>query len=147
MKTTLAILGIITHCLLAVAQERTVNVLKFELDGTPVVQPFKLSLTVRGKTVEARVTRDGFVVPADLPESETVDVRFESGKYNLLFESVPVAKFNTDWVFGVDTNPFEPANVESVEPDPPGKELSRIYYLNFRSKDGPEARMVVKEFD
>jgi len=151
MKTIVLILLTITCCLSVaqsvISQERAVKIVRFELDGKPIDQPFKISLTVRGKTVAAKVTKDSFSVPSDLPESETVDVRFESGKYNLFFESVPIAKFNTDWIFGVDTNPFEPANVESVEPDPPGKELSGIYYLNFHSKDGPDTRMVVKEFN
>jgi hypothetical protein len=147
MKTTLAILLTLTCCLLVVAQERAVKIVRFEVDGKPLTQPFKISLTVRGKTTEAKATKDRFVVPSDLPESETVDVRFESGTYNLFFESVQITKFNTDWIFGIDTNPFEPENVESVEPDPPGKELSRIYYLSFHSKDGPDTRMIVKEFN
>lgn len=151
MKIKLVLLLVVGSSLMVVqaaaAQERSVKIVRFEVDKKTVDQPFKISLSVRGKTFEPAVNKDGFVIPADLPETETVDIRFQSGNYNLSFESVPVSKFNLDWIFGIDTNPFEPENVESVEPDPPGKELSRIYYLNFRAKDGPETRMVVKEFN
>jgi hypothetical protein len=84
-------------------------------------------------------------VPPELKEHEKLNVRFMSGKHDLSFESVYASKFKTDWVVGVDTPPFDSENIASENPDPPGKTLSVIWYIDFVPKDkGDGTRVVVK---
>lgn len=144
---TLAIILICLGCaLVANAQTRTVKVAKFEVDGKEIKGDFKLFFEVDSKSVELTKNGNSFVVPAEI-QGDVVDVRFVAGTYELNFEAVPVSKFSADWTFGVDTNPYDEANL-SIEtpPDPPGVELATIQYLKFDPKQGPSTRQITKTF-
>jgi hypothetical protein len=67
-------------------------------------------------------------------------VRFTSGKYDLLFESVYLSKFEGEWVIGVDNKPYEADNAASAQA---GKPIKQIYYINFHPIQGDGTRMVV----
>lgn len=128
------------------AQSQCVRI-KFEVDGKEVDQKFRVLLYVDNKVMEPTVVGKSFVVPPELKGQEKVNVRFLSGEYDLFFESVYLTKFNTDWVVGVDTPPFDNENIASENPDPPGKTLSVIWYIDFVPKDkGDGTRVVVKVY-
>jgi hypothetical protein len=59
---------------------------------------------------------------------------------------VHVSKFDTDWIVGVDKKPFDKENTASEEPDPPGKKLVGVYYLDFVSKKGLDTKMIIKVY-
>ncbi|HEX8560408.1 MAG TPA: hypothetical protein VF668_20100 [Pyrinomonadaceae bacterium] len=119
---------------------------KFEVDGDEVRQKFKVLLYLDDKVIEPAVSEGGFIAPPEVRSDERVNVRFLSGGYELFFNSVHAAAFGTDWVVGVDNKPFDRENTASEEPDPAGKELSRIYYITFASKKGLDTRTVVKVY-
>jgi hypothetical protein len=120
---------------------------KFEVDGKDVNQKFKIILYVNNEVIEPPVSANGFTVPPEIKSSEKVNVRFLSGEYDLLFESVYVPKFKTDWTIGIDKPPFDKENIASENPDPPNKELLIIYYIDFVPKNkGDGTRMVVKVY-
>jgi len=126
------------------AQSQCVSV-KFEVDGKEMDQKFRILLYVDNKVLEPAVIGKSFVVPPELKGQEKVNLRFLSGEHDLSFESVYVTKFKTDWVVGVDTPPFDNENLASENPDPPGKTLSVIWYIDFVPKDkGDGTRVVVK---
>jgi hypothetical protein len=128
------------------AQSQCVNV-KFEVDGKEVDQKFRVLLYVDNRVIGPTVVGKSFIVPPELKDQEKVNVRFLSGEYDLFFESVYLTKFNTDWVVGVDTPPFDNENITSENPDPPGKTLSVIWYIDFVPKDkGDGTRVVVKVY-
>src|SRR2546421_10839113 len=137
MKKTKALALVV--CVLALvvsvsAQSQCVSI-KFEVDGKEVDQKFKVQLYVDSKVIEPTVVGKSFIVPPELKEYEKVNVRFLSGKYDLYFESVYVTKFMTDWVVGVENPPFDSEKIASENPDPPGKTLSVIWYIDFVPKD------------
>ena len=128
------------------AQNRCVAV-KFEVDSKEADQPFKVLLYVDNKVIEPTVAGKSFIVPPELKGQEKVNVRFLSGDYDLFFQSVYMSKFNTDWVVGIDNPPFDNENIASETPDPPGKTLSVIWYIEFVPKDrGDGTRVVVKVY-
>jgi hypothetical protein len=128
------------------AQSQCVRI-KFEVDGKQVDQKFRVLLSVDNKVIEPTVVGKSFIVPPELKDQEKVNVRFLSGQYDLSFESVYLTKFNTDWIVGIDTPPFDSENIASENPDPPGKTLSVIWYIDFVPKDkGDGTRVVVKVY-
>ncbi len=148
---TLSIVLLAGCCVLlansAKAQARSVKILKFEVDGKEVRKGFKVLLYIGGKTIEPARTGNSFVVPPEVQGHENIGVRFLSGKYDLLFDSVHVSKFNTDWIIGIDNKPFDAENISSEEPDPPGRQLLVIHYMSFVPKDGGDGtRMIVKVY-
>lgn len=112
----------------------------FEIDGKRVEERFKILIYVDGMTIEPLRFENGFVVPAWIKKVEKVRVRFWFGKHNLLFEPVYIAKFETDWIVGIDNKPFDQENVDPQA----GKELKVVYYIDFVPHDGDETRLVVK---
>ena len=128
------------------AQNQCVRI-KFEVDGKEVDQKFRVLLSVDSRVIEPTVVGKSFIVPPELKDQEKVNVRFLSGKYDLSFESVYVTKFKTDWVVGVDNPPFDNENIASENPDPPGKTVSVIWYIDFVPKDKSDGtRVVVKVY-
>ena len=120
-------------------QDRFVKV-SFEIDGKRVEERFKILIYVDGIAIEPLRFENGFVVPAWPKSVENVRVRFLFAKHNLLFEPVYIAKFETDWIVGIDNKPFDEENVDPRA----GKELKVVYYIDFVPHDGDETRLVVK---
>lgn len=128
------------------AQSQCVRV-KFEVDDKEVDQEFRILLYVDNKVIEPTRVGKTFIVPPELKDHEKVNVRFLSEKYDLWFESVYVTKFKTDWVVGIDNPPFDSDNVASENPDPTGKTLMVIWYIDFVPKDkGDGTKVVVKVY-
>jgi hypothetical protein len=120
--------------------------IKFEVDGKEVDQEFRVLLYVDNKVIEPRRVGSRFIVPPELKDNEKVHVRFLSGKYDLSFDPVYAPKFETDWVVGIDNAPFDSENVDSENPDPAGKRLLVIWYLDSVPKEGDGTRLVVKVY-
>jgi len=57
-----------------------------------------------------------------------------------LFEPVYIAKFQTDWVVGIDNKPFDQENVDLQFA---GK-IQTIYYIDFVPTSGDETRLVIR---
>ena len=121
------------------AQSKSVE-FRFEVDGAPKKGHPRIVLYAGDEKVEASISDSDFVFPSSLQKYEKVDVRFISGKYNLLFESVYLSKFEGEWVIGVDRKPFDKDNIASAQP---GRHIREIYYINFNPLHGDGTRMVV----
>lgn len=129
------------------ANAQTDNVhLRFEIDGRQVNEAFRVLLYAGDRIIEPTKCVNGFAVPSDIRDYETVNVRIFFGEHNLFFESVHVSKFRTDWTVGIDNEPFEEENVTSEHPDPPGQRLVLIYYINFTSRSGLDTRTVIRVY-
>src|SRR5437868_5442435 len=89
------------------AQEKLVKVNSIEIDGKPVKVRYEIDLITDKAITKAKTNNTGFFVPADLLANETIGVVVRLKHYVLGFGSVPVSNFNTDWVVGIDTEPFE----------------------------------------
>jgi len=126
------------------AQTEFVQILRFEIDGVRNDQRFKVLFQVGKKVIEPLRFENGFVVPAGLEGLDKVDIRFVSGKYDLLFESVHASAFVTDWIIGVDTKPFDKDNLERSPPA--GKKLALVYYIQFVPKNGEDTKMTVRVY-
>lgn len=113
---------------------------KFEVDGKPVKSQPKIILYVGDKKIEAEISGSSFVVPPEFQKQEKVNVHFISGKYDLLFESVYLSKFEGEWVIGVDKKPFDKDNAASAQL---GRQIKQIQYINFNSTQGDGTRIVV----
>src|SRR5512138_3294317 len=82
-------------------QSRSVK-FRFEVDGRPIKSQPKIVFYAGDEKLAAVISGDSFIFPFQLQKQEKVDVRFISGKYDLLFESVYISKFEGEWVIGVD---------------------------------------------
>jgi hypothetical protein len=139
MKIKLVSLGLIVFSALLLAkaangQTEPIKV-KFEIDGEEVQQRFKIQLLLNQLVLEPKVERSSFFLPGELVNQESVDVRFISGKYDLLYEDVHLSKFSdgAEFVFGVDNKPFDEDHLRDAPPR--GEELQFVYYVRFESRD------------
>lgn len=121
------------------AQSKSVK-FRFEVDGVPKKGHPTIVLYAGDQKVEAAISDNSFVFPSALDKHEKVNVRFISGEYNLLFESVYLAKFEGEWVIGVDKKPFDKANTASAQS---GRQIREIHYIDFSPLQGDGTRMVV----
>ena len=127
-------------CSQAKAQTQSVKILKIEIDGKEVKQDFKVLLYANGSVIEPMRVENSFLVPVEVKNCKTVSVRFLFGDYNLFFDSVYLAKFETDWIVGVDKKPFDQEYVPRKE----ARKFKFVYYLQFVSHQGDDTVMVVK---
>jgi hypothetical protein len=129
------------------AQSNCVKV-KFEVDNKEITsQDFKVKIYADGQIIEPVIYEHNFIVPPEVKNYEKVDVRFLFGKYNLFFDSVHVSAFQTDWVIGIDSRPFDEENIASSNDDTIDKDLLLIYYIDFIPKNqGAETRLVIKVY-
>ena len=74
---------------------------KFEIDGTESKDKFRILLYADGVATEPTVSDDGYFAVPPL-NIRKVDVRLISGKYNLLYEDVYLAKLRGTLTFGVN---------------------------------------------
>lgn len=126
------------------AQTNCVKI-KFEVEGKEVVgQKFKVLIYFDNRTIEPELTENGFIVPPEIKQHKEVAVRFISGKYDLYFGSVNDFDFESAWIIGIDTPPFDPQYV--LSPPKPGKELLGIYYLKFIPKDAEGTIIAVQVY-
>ena len=137
LATTLYVLG--SFVITVSAQSKPVK-FRFEVDGLPMKGRPKIVLYAADQKVEAAISGNSFVFPSALEKYEKVNVRFISGKYNLLFESVYLSKFEGEWVIGVDKEPFDKDNTASAQP---GRQIREIHYITFSPLQGDGTRMVV----
>lgn len=121
------------------AQSKSVE-FRFEVDGVPKKGSPRVVFYAGHENLEAAISGNNFVVPPSLYKYEKVDVRFISGEYNLLFESVYLSKFEGDWVIGVDRKPFDKGNTAAAQPC---RQIREIHYINFNSLQGDGTRMMV----
>jgi hypothetical protein len=118
---------------------------RFKVDGQEVKKPeFKVLIQVNGQTLEPKITNDGFTVPQEIGEYQKIDVRFISGKYDLLFSSLTRLHFDSEWVIGVDNPPFEIQDDDS--PPETGKDLVLIYFIEFHPEHAEGTRWVTKVY-
>jgi hypothetical protein len=136
----LVILGVVASLAITVsAQSKSVR-FKIEVDGKPIKSETKIILYFGDEKIEPITSGNSFLLPPQLQKYERVNVRFISGKYNLLFESIYLSKFEGEWVIGVDNKPFDKENSTSAQP---GRPIKQIYYINFNPLHGDGTRMVV----
>jgi hypothetical protein len=135
MKSTLAFIMFLTSfCFFSVfaeAQTTHVKVNALEVDGKPVKASFKVRIVVGDKVLDAKTDESGFFLPA-AAVGKDVGVLFEFKKYLLTFFFVKAVYFDSDWVVGVDTKPFDPQYLGSSDPD----DTASISYLRLANPDG-----------
>ena len=111
-----------------------------ERDGKPIEQKFKILIYTKYGSIEPLRFENGFVVPPEIKDLETVNVRILFGKYNILYESVTVGAFTTDWVVGVDNKPFDTSYVNSEDME----STKIVYYIRFVSRHGQDKILVLR---
>ncbi len=109
----------------------------FEIDGKETKDKFRIVLYVDSIATEPTVFDDGsfFVPPLDV---KTVDVQLISGKYNLLYKDVYVAKLRGTLTFDVKQD-FSDTDSRCK----PGEKLVKFYSLEFDPGDGDGTVMTV----
>jgi hypothetical protein len=95
--------GLCCGATLAQGQSTTVKA-KFQIDDKETKKKFRIILYANGVATEPSVSTDGsFGLPA--LNTERVDVRLISGKYNLLYEGIYLNKLQGPLTFQVFTSP------------------------------------------
>ena len=120
--------------------------LAFEVDGQQQLdQEVRLAIEIDGKTFEPKIVKGGFIVPAEVQNAKQIKLRFISGKYDLSFRQMTTQHFDSEWVIGVKNPPFQ------EDPDGPlvreGKDLSLIYYIEFRPHGAEGTKWVTRVYD
>lgn len=116
-------------------QSRVVK-LKFEIDRKPFDCNCSLVLYDGYKEIIPKNVGDGFEVPKEIEYYERIGVKFLCGRnreHKLDFGYIYRSKFQTDWVVGIDTKPFDSELLPTVLPE---KEVGVIYYIRFESEKG-----------
>jgi hypothetical protein len=107
------------------AQNREVCVTSIEIDSKPISTSYKVYFYSSEKEqIEAKRTKDGFIIPdvIDLTQNQTVVFAFK--KYRLEFNNLKPLDFDGKWKIGVDLEPFDPELLETDNP----KNVAFIYF-------------------
>ncbi len=101
---------------------KTVNV-RFDITGKSenFSKGISLILYINNEETIPLMFVNGFIVP-NFKEVKVVDVCFIYNKKQYLFKKLPVSKFDTDWVFGIDKSG---------------------YFIRFNPKDGSDGTQVI----
>ncbi|HSS20810.1 MAG TPA: energy transducer TonB [Pyrinomonadaceae bacterium] len=124
-------------------RDQFVKVLRFEVDGKLVRKTFRVSLYDNDKFVNLKTVKDGFILPAKFTRHEFVRIRFRIGRYDLFFDPVYRAKFDTDWIVGVDTKPFDPDIVYGET----AKHADVVHYIEFEPRSGDGTILLIPQRD
>lgn len=120
------------------AADITTRVIKLQMDGEEIKANYRVFLAAQGKEFEAAVNKDGFVVPAELRDSETIGVRVVIGTENLDFSKVHISKFDNEWIIGIDRKPFSEEFADGTDMT----KVKLIYYILFQSKRGLDTQLI-----
>jgi hypothetical protein len=126
-------------CFQVQAQTVITKITKIEIDGKKVKKDYKVLLYSENKSVEAKRTVDGFIVPAELRGKEQLGVAITFGKHKLNFSDIHISNFDTDWIVGVDKKPFSD---EVIYLDG-AKAAKSAYYITFISDTGLDRRLTI----
>ena len=131
MKTLLvlvALLLLLAPLTRASAQTITTKIAWFEINEKEARNDYRVFLYAHGTEFEAKRTPDGFVVPDELRNERTLDVRIVMEKYKLVFNSIHISSFAEEWRIGIRTKkPFaEEFDITGNE----SKTIRFIYYLD-----------------
>lgn len=110
------------------AQNREVCVTSIEIDSKPISTSYKVYFSSSEKElIEAKRTKDGFIIPdaIDLTQNQTVVFAFK--KYRLEFPDLQPRYFDAKWKIGLDLEPFDS---ELVGMDHP-QDIKVIYFADF----------------
>jgi hypothetical protein len=132
---TLIILGLImTYGPLSEvkAQSQSTRIVRLEVDGKEVKKSYRIFFLSKGTWTEAQTTAAGFTLPRELENEEHLTVMIAFGKHRLKFERLHISNFKTDWIVGVDKQPF---SEEFVKPDQQ-KLVEQVYYVQFEGEPG-----------
>lgn len=122
------------------AQNREVCVTSIEIDSKPISTSYKVYFSSsEEELIEAKRTKDGFIIPdvIDLTRNQTVVFAFK--KYRLEFPDLEPRYFKAKWKIGLD---FEPFDSELVGMDNP-QNIKVIYFADF-SFGGRGSKIVVR---
>jgi len=103
------------------------KILRITIDKKETKKDYRVFVYMKGKELEAKRTKDGFVIPDELREKENVALRILIGKYDLEFGQIPSSKFKLDWTLGIDTKPFDEGRVTDEE----AKGIKYVYFLQY----------------
>jgi len=118
------------YCGATLAQNVPVKV-EFKVNDKPTAKKVRIILYVDRVATEPSVSDDGtFLLPAF--NTEWVDVRLVSGKYNLLYEHIYLKKLRSALTFRVFTNRSAFRRLSDTESKcSPGQKLISAYDLDF----------------
>ena len=117
--------------------------LRFEVDGKITKQSFKITFFVKGSATEAKVTKDGFLVPDNIGDVDRFAVRFESKKYELYFDPVFRKDLKADRIVGIDNKPFDKDIINSSVSY---EGVVQLRYLRVRPTDGGMASILMVSY-
>ena len=108
---------------------KTVSIM-FEVQGKNInfANGVQFKLIIKNKEVQPLMYINGFVVP-DFKGAEQVDVWFVYKSKNYFFKGIPVVKFETNWVFGINSSHKN-------------KKGKKEYYIKFIPYDGGDGTQV-----
>lgn len=121
------------------AQNREVCVTSIEIDSKTISTSYKVYFSSSEKElIEAKRTKDGFIIPdaIDLTQNQTVVFAFK--KYRLAFSNLKPRDFDAKWKIGIDLEPFESELVGMQNP----QNIEFIYFADL-SFGGRGSRIVV----
>jgi hypothetical protein len=121
-------------------QVSEVKILRIDIDGRSVKSDFKLYVNKDGRRLEPVRSGRSFRVPAGLG-CEPVSVEVLVKGLHLLFEPIYPSKFTTNWIIGVDKQPFEGETLGTDN----SRDVKLIYYIQFVSAQGDDTRLVITE--
>ena len=107
------------------AQNRETRVTSIEIDSKPISTSYKVYFSSgEEELIEAKRTKDGFIIPdvIDLTRNQTVVFTFK--KYRLEFTNLKPRDFDGKWKIGIDLEPFNPELLETDNP----KNIAFIYF-------------------
>lgn len=109
------------------AQNSEVCVTSIEIDSKPITSYKVYFSSSEKELIEAKRTKDGFIIPdvIDLTRNQTVVFAFK--KYRLEFKNLKPSDFDGKWKIGVDLEPFDPELLETDDP----KNVAFIYFAEF----------------
>jgi hypothetical protein len=115
-------------------QDRITKI-RIQLETQIVDWDYRIKVYTADKEVEPLYEDGGIILPEDFKNEKEICIRFSSGEYTLDFGAIDVSDFMTEWVIGIDNDPFEDRNVGHL----PGEDRvgpGLLYYIMFFRENG-----------
>jgi len=121
---------------MAIAQNDKIVKVDFEIKGRKLnSKDLDISFFTDSIEIKPLLCLGGFVVP-DFGNAKAVDVCFSYKKKKYCIDKLPINKFETDWVFGIEKGYKQKKTA-------PIKDIKLSYFIRFYPKDGSDGTQVV----
>ena len=121
------------------AQNREIYLTSIEVDSKPISTCYKVYFSSGEKElIQAKRTKEGFIVPDGIDLSKNQTVIFAFKKYWLTFSNLEQSYFDVKWKIGIDLEPFEPDLLGMDNPN----NIEFIYFADF-SFEGRGVKIII----